>query len=179
MIVALAGRRVDAEGQEEPRFPANPEAVEVVRQRIGKELQRLQATALVCSAACGTDLLALEEAGRLGLRRRVILPFARERFRATSVTDRPGDWGPIYDAVMDDVQARGDLVVLAEESSKVYIEANHRIIEEALALGRMLQDGVTAVRVWEGRSRGAGDVTEEFGLYAQARGVPVADVMTR
>jgi hypothetical protein len=38
------------------------------------------ADALVCSAACGADLIALEEAERLGIRRCSVLPFSPDRF---------------------------------------------------------------------------------------------------
>jgi hypothetical protein len=71
-----------------PRFPL--EAVPTVRRRLADLLAKERAVALVCSAACGADLVALEEAERLGLRRRIVLPFPPERFRKTSVTDRPG-----------------------------------------------------------------------------------------
>ena len=47
---------------------------------------------LVCSAACGADLIALQAAGRVSLRRRIVLPFEPSRFRDSSVVDRPGDW---------------------------------------------------------------------------------------
>jgi hypothetical protein len=42
------------------------------------------ATALVCSGACGADLLALDVAGALGLRRRLVLPFEPDRFHQNS-----------------------------------------------------------------------------------------------
>ena len=100
MIVALAGRRVDPKDQDPRRFSSTPESVELVRRRIRDKLLNLQASVLVSSAACGADLLALAEAGELGLRRRIILPFDHNEFRSTSVTDRPGNWGPLYDAVL-------------------------------------------------------------------------------
>lgn len=179
MIIALAGRRVDAKGQNPPRFPSTLEAAEMVRYRIRNKLLNLQATVLVSSAACGADLLAISEAGKLGLRRRIVLPFNRDRFRATSVTDRPGDWGPLYDGELDAVQAHSDLVIapVAPEKNPC-LETNHAIIEEALALARTLRDSVGAVRVWEGESRGEGDLTEEFGAYARKKGLSVFDVMT-
>ena len=68
-------------------------------------------TALATSAACGADLIGLSEAGKLGIRRRVVLPFSREKFRAESVIDRPGEWGHLYDMVLDEVSAMGDLVI--------------------------------------------------------------------
>src|SRR5947209_320182 len=95
MVIALAGRRIDAPNAETPRFPL--ENREKVGNRIRDFLAEHGATALVCSAACGADLLALEAAEELGLRRRILLPFAPDRFRATSVTDRPGEWGPLFD----------------------------------------------------------------------------------
>ena len=48
---------------------------------------------LIRSAACGADLLALDIAGEFGVERHVVLPFAVQAFRASSVTDRPGEWG--------------------------------------------------------------------------------------
>src|SRR3954454_21697157 len=97
-VVALAGRRMDAPGTEPPRFPL--ENVPVVRQRLAAMLAKESAVALGFSAACGANLIALEEAERLALRRRIVLPFSPERFRETSVVDRPGDWGPVFDRLI-------------------------------------------------------------------------------
>jgi hypothetical protein len=177
MIIALAGRRVDAEDAKQDRFPAKN--VDVVRQRIRTILRTYRASVVVSSAACGVDLLALSEAGRLGLRRRVVLPFTRERFRSTSVTDRPGEWGLLYDDVLNEVEKSGDLVVMQLSSgNEPYAEANHLILDQALLLGQQLQHPVTAVLVWDGKSRGEGDLTEEFGAYARKKGFPVVEVMT-
>ena len=55
MIVALAGRRVDATDAKEKRF--SPENAESVKERIRKFLQTENATALVSAAACGADIL--------------------------------------------------------------------------------------------------------------------------
>ena len=79
MVIALAGRRIDAKGAETPRFPeANMPRVAA---EIRATLLRNKAQAVVSAAACGTDLIALEAAKALGLRRRVVLPFSRARFR--------------------------------------------------------------------------------------------------
>ncbi len=177
MIIALAGRRVDAVDAKQERFPARN--VEVVRQRIRMVLKTQKAKALVSSAACGSDLLALSEAGSLGLRRKIVLPFEREKFRGTSVIDRPGEWGALYDKVLDEVEKSADLLVIQLKAEvEAYAETNHVIVDEALSLGLQLQQPVIAVLVWEGKSRGAGDLTEEFGTFAQTKGVPVTNVMT-
>lgn len=73
-VVALVGRRIDAVDTNESRFPL--EAVPTVRRRLADLFVRERAVTIVCSAACGADLLALEEAERLGLRRRIVLPFS-------------------------------------------------------------------------------------------------------
>jgi hypothetical protein len=177
MIIALAGRRVDAADAKHHRFPTKN--VDIVRERIRAMLQTQCAVALVGSAACGADLLALSEAGKLGLRRRVVLPFDREKFRETSVTDRPGEWGPLYDRVLNEVEKNGNLLVMQLTSDdEAYAEANHVILDEALSLRHRLKSPVTAVLVWEGRSRGAGDLTTAFGVYARNKSIPVVEVMT-
>jgi hypothetical protein len=176
MIIALAGRRVDSPEAKDTRFPLLN--VGIVRERVRALLQE-NAAALVSSAACGADLIALSEAGKLGLRRRVVLPFERPRFRETSVTDRPGDWGPLFDEVLDTVEAAGDLVVLrAGSDDEAYALANRAILDESLALAKTAHQPVRAVLVWDGKSRGDHDLTEDFGVEARKRGMPVTDVPT-
>ena len=170
-VVALAGRRVDAPGTEPPRFPL--ENVPVVRERLAELLTRERAAALVCSAACGADLVALEEAERLGLRRRIVLPFAPERFRETSVVDRPGDWGGAFDRLVAAASAAGDLVVLdAGEGDAAYAAANEAIIREAQALARGSGGAPrrpVAVVGWDGSARAGTDATAGFrNLVAKA-----------
>ncbi|HSQ19182.1 MAG TPA: hypothetical protein VLR92_02290 [Blastocatellia bacterium] len=65
-----------------------------------------------------------------------MLPFAPERFRETSVVDRPGDWGSLYDQQIAATATAGDLLVLdtATGSDAAYAVANEAIIHEAQAL---------------------------------------------
>jgi hypothetical protein len=78
-VLAVAGRRIDAEDAEERRFPAENETV--VTARLREVMVARSAQAVVCSAACGADILTLETAAHLGLHRRVVLPFSRQQFR--------------------------------------------------------------------------------------------------
>jgi hypothetical protein len=188
-VVALAGRRVDPPEADTPRFP--PENVALLQERLRSLLQDKQATGLVSSAACGADLVALEAAAALGLRCRVVLPFSSERFRETSVVDRPGDWGSLYDRVIEGVTRAGDLVVLdgAGEGGAAYAAANEQILDEALGLSGVgvadeslatpvPPETALAVIVWEGRSRGADDTTEQFAISARRRGLAVEQILT-
>ncbi len=178
MICAVAGRRIDSPGAQDRRFPL--ENVEMVRRGIRDLFVEHSVSVLVSSAACGADLLALEEAGRLRLRRRVVLPFDRELFRRTSVTDRPGDWGRLYDRIIHRVSAGGDLVTLGfgPEGEEAYRAVNRVILDEAQRLAEELQEKATAVLVWDGQSRGEADVTEAFGEEASKRGLRVLQVRT-
>jgi hypothetical protein len=177
-VIALAGRRVDAANTDPPRFPL--QNVPVVRQRLADVFAAESATALVCSAACGADLLALEEAKQLGLRRRIVLPFPPERFRQTSVVDRPGDWGPLFDRLVATAKAEGDLVVLGDqEGETAYAAANEAIVCEAQAIAQSsTPQGLIAVVVWEGAARAENDATEGFRRLAAEAGFEERSVLT-
>ena len=187
MIVALAGRRVDAPSAQPPRFPL--ENVDKVAKRLRNVLADTRPSAVVCSAACGADLLALDAARDLGIRRRIVLPFDGTRFRATSVIDRPGDWGPLFDKLHEEAQAQGDLVILSYEGEDEdsYAAATERIVTEALRLAEeeadqeslgSSVDSTTAIVVWDGGSRGEGDLTAEFAALAEKSGMRIVEVGT-
>lgn len=191
IVVALAGRRVDAPNAEKPRFPL--ENTEKVRKCISDLLMKHNATMLVCSAACGADLLALDAAGKLGLQRRIVLPFECDRFREISVTDRPGDWGGMFDRISKEVEAAGDLVILNnnDQDETAFMATNEAIINEALSFAcssakeqkannKISEDKLLAVIVWDGipRNEGATDMTEAFMHEARKHGFTIAEITT-
>lgn len=187
MIVALAGRRIDALDTAVSRFPLVRSAT--IRERILTRLRERGATALVSSAACGADLLALDVAGELGIRRSVVLPFTRERFRTLSVIDRPGEWGSLFDQIIDEVEAAGDLLLLHEtqEDTAALVRTNQAILNQAQTLAGAIvsanesasSPGVLAVIVWDGQSRGEDDLTAAFANEARSRNIPVAEILTQ
>jgi hypothetical protein len=176
-VIALGGRRIDADGAKTKRFPLE------AAQRVAADLEALfaeeQAVALVSSAACGADLIALEVAGRLGLRRRIVLPSAPEVFLNNSVIDRPGDWGPAFDKIINEVRGTGDLIVAVPPADRTdpYHYTNKVIIAEACRLAGELRNRKVAVLVWEGAPREGSDVTEDFGRTALARGYELREVL--
>lgn len=178
MVIALAGRRVDAPETTKVRFPAAH--LERVQQDIRAYLQTANARGLVCAAACGADILALEVAGELGMRRRIVLPYDRETFKQSSVIDRPGDWGARYDRILDEVAARGDLVefAYAKDNDETYFATNHDILDQAAWLARELQQELGVLVVWNGISRGPDDVTGHFLAEARHRGLPATELLT-
>ena len=178
MVIAAAGRRIDRADAETPRFPL--ENVTRVEHELEALFVREGATVLVTSAACGADLVALTVAGRRHMRRRVILPLPREVFRTTSVTDRPGDWGPILDRVLAELDRTGDVVILGGggEGDAAYLAANEAIVAEAATLAQASGSEAIGVLIWEGARRGADDVTAAFGDTVRRRGWRLAHVKT-
>ncbi len=146
---------------------------------------------LVCSAACGADLLALDVAGDLGIEREVVLPFDSASFREVSVVDRPGHWEELYDRIIEEVSREEALVVLERDGDdgKAFAAASAEILRRAEHLagaggkeGGELSDadsGVLVVAVWEGEPREEGDMTLEMVQGAQARGFESVHVSTR
>jgi hypothetical protein len=110
----------------------------------------------------------------------VLLPFDRARFRETSVVDRPGNWGEIYDRVLDEVQHQRDLVVLDYEQTDpaAYARTNAAIVDEALRISREQNKLAQALVVWDGKSRGSDDLTAHFLDDARGKGMPILEVLT-
>src|SRR5262249_34805122 len=185
-VVALGGRRIDAEPTSTPRFPFDQ--VGRVGREIAEQLRRTQAVALGCSAACGADLIALETAQKMGLPTRIILPFSAPRFRETSGVDRPRPkfWGSMFDPVSSAARADGNLVELdAPEADDAYSMTNGVIIREAKKLAgfKDRERSIGSLRliglvVWEGASRGSDDNTNKFVQLAQESGFRIEQVLT-
>lgn len=164
---------MDAEGAAEPRFPLG--SVGVVEERLRKGLVDAKVELLVCAAACGADLLALKVAGEVGIRRRIVLPKSKSTFRESSVVDRPGDWGALYDRIVGEVEAQGELVVRElGDGDAAYRAGNHAILDAAKAGGEALQAWI----VWDGKARDQEDITLHFADEAWTRRLPLRELLT-
>lgn len=175
-IAALAGRRIDALDARTARFPLAHTAA--VQNKLRRLLTLERVGLLVCSAACGSDLLALEAASEIGVRCRVVLPFDIVEFRRISVTDRPGDWGPLFDKVVANAARTNDLVVLScsPSNARAFSQANEMIVNSAAA--EAAPASALAILVWEGQSRGGDDATAEFQRLARRVGMVERTVLT-
>jgi hypothetical protein len=177
MIVAFAGARIDAEGTAEPgKFPLSN--VSRVHREVEQLLREHRPTVVVGSAACGADLLVLETAGRLGIRCRVVLPFDHATFRATSVTDRPGRWGPLFDEVITAV-ATGDLIELpfGPDDETAYERATFEILWQCERLAAH-DEPCVALMLWNGEERGPRPVLEGFFDEVKRRAWPIIEIQT-
>ena len=175
-VAALAGRRVDTRDATVPRFPLRN--VPQVRAQLQRLFAREAVELLVCSAACGADLTALDVACAAGIRCKVVLPFEAKRFRATSVVDRPGDWGELFDRLMARIESAGDLLAIGDEADleRAYLRANAVIVEQACVGARDRRR--LAVVVWEGQAREGADATEHFRRLASQAGMEERPIFT-
>lgn len=109
----------------------------------------------------------------------MILPFDGARFRDTSVTDRPGDWGELYDRTLRQVIRIGDVITeSAPPDREPYAFANDRILDEAVRIAAIYGEHPSAVVVWDGEDYGDGDLTASFAAIATAKGIDVVHVST-
>ncbi len=192
-IVGFAGRRIDAPDSTPPRFPVSQ--IDRVYQQITALFKKTEYSMLIVSAACGADLIALQVAQDLRMRYRIILPFAAEMFRMTSVVDRPAtkkwNWGAVFDQVVDAAQENGDLVILktGEDRHAGYQAVNHAILDAAQGQSaKQSRKGAThvsqdfqnmhAVIAWDGHLRGERDLTWHFANEARTRGFVVTEILT-
>jgi hypothetical protein len=174
-VAALAGRRVDPVQATRCQFPL--QNISRVRSLIERELLSHDVELLVCSAACGADLLALDCAFDLRVSARIILPYDPVRFRETSVVDRPGEWGTLFDRAIENARRIGQLVVLQLHAAEhPFIAVNQSIIHDALTAARGRE--LLAIAVWEGKSRGAEDITADFVDRARAVGCTPRNIPT-
>lgn len=175
MIVALAGRRIDAQDAAVERFPQR--CVASVRERIRSALQRVGGGTIVSAAACGTDLIALSVAQELGWRRHIVIPSPLSEFRTHSVVDRPGGWGTLFDLLVAAAQSAGDLELIdLPPDSNGYVLVNSKILDRAVNLANETPDEVIALAVWDGPLEGRTDYTQDFVQTAQARGIGVRTI---
>lgn len=173
-VAVVAGRRIDAPGATTKHFPQSEEG------RVYRELQARfrshKVHEIVCSAACGTDILALEAAQSLALGSTIVLPSPAECFRASSVVDRGGNWGLRFDRLIEAATRSGTLRILPEgrKDDADYLEANTHI----LAIAQLSQQRRRfAFVAWDERPREGTDVTEDFLLQAMHLGF-TADVIS-
>lgn len=176
--MALAGRRIDATDATPPRFPSV--AIAAVEARLAGMFREECAAVLVCSAACGADILALEVAVSLGLQTRLVLPFAAAVFRSSSVIDRGNAWGPRFDRVLEIALQRQDVVTLNQctEPADAYEAANVAILAQASELAEAMRARKLAVTVWDGVPRASRDGTAAFATVARRLGWQLRELST-
>ncbi|MGE3840830.1 MAG: TRAFs-binding domain-containing protein [Vicinamibacterales bacterium] len=151
-VVACAGHLIDRPGRLAARFPPSLQAA--VRDALRRRLASWPRCFGFASAACGADLLFLEEVTRAGGETTIVLPYSAAAFVADSVDIVPGaDWVARFEQAV----GRAHAVITVSE---------HPIGlgSSSFEYGLMMLDGLAAVRadeletdfialaVWDGKS---------------------------
>lgn len=178
MIVALAGRRIDSPDSREIRFPLHN--VAVVQQRLRAFFSSNTISTLVCSAACGIDLLALNIARDLNITRKIILPFAPDVFKIKSVDDCVGDWTSFFENLLMVSDSNAELVVLnsRDDDRQAYEKTNVEILGTAEKLAHLQNEKKIALVAWDGKSRGTDDASAHFLNEAKNRKFTIKEINT-
>ncbi|HEX2229000.1 MAG TPA: TRAFs-binding domain-containing protein [Candidatus Binatia bacterium] len=146
-VAAFTGHMVDAPGRPTPRFPQ--EKVGIVRNAIAERLKKHQIGYGFSSAARGSDLVFIEELKKTGGCSRVFLPFPREQFKLTSVGY---GWDGRFDKALRDVEVieLSSEVPPEDKQPDAYSACNAKIIEEAIAKAKLLDEQPILITVWNG-----------------------------
>jgi len=142
VIIVYAGVQADEPEREVPRLPADAE--DALLARIKGLLQSLQPSLLVGALASGADILFARAALSEGIPLRVLLPFAKEDFRRTSVELRGEPWTSHFDRIVADKAV--ELVEGAqpvEETAAAFNEHNLTMLDDARTLAEDTDE-----RVW-------------------------------
>jgi hypothetical protein len=177
-VLVFTGHMVDRAGREIPRFPADMESA--VRPVIRASIAAMRPLAAYGSAACGADILCLEQVREYGGEIHLVLPFPPEEFRRTSVDIAAGEWGTRFDSLLehaDSVTVTSDH--RASGSVAPFEYANLVLTGLGRLRAQVLDTRLKGLAVWD---RGSGSGGGERGGSAsvvsvwEQRGIPTDHV---
>jgi len=154
-VIAFTGHMIDPPDRAQKRFPQEQEPL--VRDEISRKLKELNAGNAYASAACGADIIFLEEMLKRGGEINIILPFEEDKFIETSVNTIPGsNWTERF----HDVKARAAKVQIlgyydASSNNQTNFEfANLFLYGAAVARSQTLDTSIQTLAVWDGQIEG-------------------------
>jgi len=176
-VAVFTGHMIDRPGRTPPRFPPRLEGA--VRGAIRDRLERSGVRIGYASAACGSDILFLEEILARGGEAHVVLPYDRDQFLADSVEIVPGsDWGERLRRVLE----RAEVTTASHQRLAVggvsYDYANMILHGLASLRAEHLDTELVALAVWDGRpGDGAGGTASTVARWrSQGLAVDVIDL---
>jgi hypothetical protein len=146
----------------------------LVRAALLPHLERHRGATLVCSAAAGADLVALDLASALGLPCRIVLPSDAAEFRRGSVEDRGERWVTLFRELVERALPER-LVAIQPGGEDPYLAANTAILDEGMRVAGDPRE-VLAIIVWDGKRERPPDYTEAFRTAAVERGFEVVEL---
>ena len=154
-VVAFTGHMMDRPDRPSPRFIAKDE--ERVTLAIRKKLETLNARIGFSSAACGGDIIFLEEMLARGGEIHIVLPYAVAQFKKDCLVgfmeNRGRKWLPRFERVWKRARSR---VILGDRRARDNSMASEYCNRTVLGLGHLraksLATRLTLVALWDGWS---------------------------
>jgi class 3 adenylate cyclase len=170
-VLVFSGHMFDAVDRPTPRFPDSLEPQ--VRADLRKHLQRLNPGFGLSAAACGADFLFIEEMLKLGADVRVVLPWPKADFIASSVDLKPGaGWVERFNDLLERVTS---VTYLSQQTQPKATHLGYRYLNEcinglALMFAKLFDAELLPVSVWDGQPGDGNGGTSHFVSFWQAKG---------
>ncbi len=150
-VAIFSGHMIDQPGRQQERFPAELEPT--VRKEIVDSLNELNAGVGYSSAACGSDIIFLEEMLKRGSEINIVLPFEKEKFIEQSVDVILGaNWGKRFDRL---IKKAARVIILCQYNplmNKPNLEfTNLFMYGKAMSRSQTMGTNLESVAVWNGR----------------------------
>jgi len=172
VLVSFSGHMMDRPDRPHPRFPASSE--NEVRLRIRDALDRIEPAFGYSSAACGSDILFLEEMQRRGADTVVVLPWCKEDFLHSSVRiATEGNWEKRFNDVLDHASS---VVYLSNQTEPAQSEITYEyLIECTNGMMTLNADSLSAeiipLAFWDGAPGDGSGGTSSFVEFWRRRSV--------
>ena len=170
-LAVFSGHMIDAPDRRVPRFPDDPRLIERIAAKIGAWLERERIGFAQCAAACGGDLIFIDELVKRGGEVHVIMPWREEDFIGSSV--RPGGerWVREYERLRDHFRSITCLTqqTLPSVQGLGFEYCNCCINGIALQRARVLGAEVRPLALWDGLPGDGHGGTESFVVFWRGR----------
>ena len=149
-VIVFSGHMIDIPEIETARFPANAE--NFVRNEIKSVLSKYDDCIAYSSAACGADILFLEEIVHKGGEINIILPHDVDSFKKHSVnTVSEGGWAERFDVLLEKASR---VVILSQYNDEInepaYDFTNRFVLGIAIARAKIINSEVEYLSLWNG-----------------------------
>jgi class 3 adenylate cyclase/tetratricopeptide (TPR) repeat protein len=167
-VCVFSGHMLDRADQETSQF----QLADI--DRVQLEIRHFFDTTLIgvaySSAACGSDILFLEEASNRGIESIIVLPFSPEDFKKSSVSFAGLDWEKRFDKV---VSSASNVINLDDDptapGSIAFTYTNRYLDGVALLRARALETETCCLAVWNRSGSRMGGGTAEIASHWEAR----------
>jgi class 3 adenylate cyclase/tetratricopeptide (TPR) repeat protein len=167
-VCVFSGHMLDKADQETPRFQL--EDIERIQSEIRNFFDSTSIGVTYSSAACGSDILFLEEAARRGIESIIILPFSPEDFKKSSVSFAGQDWEMRFDKVL---KSASNVINLDDDptapGSIAFTYTNRYLDGLSLLRARILETETCCLTVWDSSKSQIGGGTSEIASHWEAR----------